>query len=237
MDQLWNNIAKMRYQSAGKMKIPLVITASCGVGTFESYQHSQVLYSTIAQIPGIKVVIPSNAYDAKGLLISSIRDDDPVVFLEHKSLLKSSVEENVPVEEYSIPLGKASVRRAGNDVTVVAMMLMVNRALEAAKELEKDGISVEVIDPRTIVPFDKETILESLKKTGRLVIVDESHERCGMASQIAAIAAEEAFEYLKAPIRRVASLNVPIPYMQSQIDCVIPTQAKILEAVKRTYKT
>jgi pyruvate dehydrogenase E1 component beta subunit len=237
MDQIYNVIAKMRYASGGKMKIPVVIRTACGVGTYEGYHHSQVLYSIFAHVPGIKIVTPSSAYDAKGLLISSIRSDDPVLFFEHMSFITSANKEYVPAEEYSIPFGEACLKKEGRDITVVATMLMLRRSLEAANKLEADGVSVEVIDPRTLVPFDAETVIKSVKKTGRLIIVDEDYERCGMASQIAAVVAEQALDYLKAPIKRLAEPNVPIAYSPRQIDYIIPSETKIVEAIKEVTRS
>jgi len=194
--------------------------------------HSQSLYSIFAHVPGLKVVVPSTPYDAKGLLINAIRDDDPIIFCEHKGLY-DSVKGLVPEEPYTVPFGKAKIKREGQDVTVVATALMMHKALNAAKKLEKEGISLEVIDPRTIVPLDKKTILESVKKTSKLVIVDEDYERCGFAAEIAAIVAEEGLYYLDAPIKRVATPNVPIPYSPALEKVVIPDENRIIQAVKQ----
>jgi pyruvate dehydrogenase E1 component beta subunit len=193
-----------------------------------------VLYSIFAHVPGLKVIVPSTPYDAKGLLISAIRDDNPKIFFEHKQLY--GIKGPVPEEPYTIPLGKADVKREGKDVTVVAAAYMVHEALKAAEKLEKEGISVEVIDPRTLVPLDKETILASVKKTGRLVIADEDYDRCGFASWVASIVADEAFGSLKAPIKRVTTPNVPIPFSPPLEDEILPNATKIENAVKSIVK-
>jgi len=230
MDQIYNQAAKMRYMFGGKMKIPLVIRTTIGGGLSAAAQHSQVLYSIFAHVPGLKVVVPSTPYDAKGLLISSIRDDNPVMFFEHKLLYP--IKGPVPEEPYTIPLGKADIKREGSDVTVVGLALTVHQALEAANILAKEGVSVEIIDPRTIVPFDKETILRSVRKTGRVVIVDEDYDRCGFASWVAAIIADEAFEYLDAPIKRVSTPNVPIPFSPPLERHILPSTEKIVATIR-----
>jgi len=230
MDQLYNQAAKMRYISGGQIKVPLVIRMVFGAGTSEAAHHSQTLYSIFAHVPGLKVIVPSTPYDAKGLLITAIRDDDPCIYFEHKLLY--SKKGYVPEEEYSIPLGEAEIKREGVDVTVIALGLMVHTALEAAKKLEEEGVSLEVVDPRTIVPLDKKTILNSVKKTSRLVIVDEDYERCGLASEIAALVSDEGFDYLDAPIKRVATPNVPIPFSPPLERAVIPDVEKIMAAVR-----
>ncbi|MCC6003437.1 MAG: alpha-ketoacid dehydrogenase subunit beta [Thermofilum sp.] len=230
MDQIYNQAAKLRYMTGGKAKIPLTIRTTIGGGLRAAAQHSQVLYSIFAHVPGLKVIVPSTPYDAKGLLISAIRDDNPKIFFEHKKLY--GIKGPVPEEPYTIPLGKADVKREGKDVTVVAAAYMVHEALKAAEKLEKEGISVEVIDPRTLVPLDKETILASVKKTGRLVIADEDYDRCGFASWVASIVADEAFGSLKAPIKRVTTPNVPIPFSPPLEDEILPNATKIENAVK-----
>lgn len=234
MDQIYNQAAKLRYMTGGKAKIPLTIRTTIGGGFRAAAQHSQVLYSIFAHVPGLKVIVPSTPYDAKGLLISAIRDDDPKIFFEHKKLY--GIKGPVPEEPYTIPLGKADVKKQGKDVTVVAVAWMVHEALRAAEKLEKEGISVEVIDPRTLVPLDKETILNSVKKTGRLVIADEDYDRCGFASWVASIVADEAFGYLKAPIKRVTTPNVPIPFSPPLEDEVLPNAAKIENAIRSIVK-
>jgi pyruvate/2-oxoglutarate/acetoin dehydrogenase E1 component len=230
MDQIYNQAAKMRYMFGGKIKVPITIRTTIGGGLSAAAQHSQVLYSIFAHVPGLKVVVPSTPYDAKGLLISSIRDDNPVMFFEHKLLYP--VKGPVPEEPYTIPLGKADVKREGSDVTVIGLALTVHQALEAADILAKEGISVEVVDPRTIVPFDKEAILKSVRKTGRVVIVDEDYDRCGFASWVAAIIADEAFEYLDAPIKRITTPNVPIPFSPPLEKYILPSTEKIVRVVK-----
>jgi len=227
MEQILNQAAKTRYMLGGTVKVPLTLRATYGAGTSSGSTHSESLYSLFAHMPGLKVVIPSNPYDAKGLLISSLRDDDPKVFFEHRLLY--SLKSPVPEEPYTVPFGEAAIRREGEDVTFVAAGLMVHKALEAAARLEKEKISVEVIDPRTLVPFDRKTILSSVKKTSRLVIVDEDYERCGFASEVAAIVASEGFDYLSAPIKRVATPNVPIPYNPNLERHVLPDEDKIVK--------
>lgn len=232
MDQIFNQAAKMRYMFGGQAKVPMVIRTVIGAGFSFAAHHSQSLYSIFAHVPGLKVVVPSTPYDAKGLLASAIRDDDPVVFCEHKALY-NSVKGHVPAEPYTIPFGKADIKKEGTDVTIVATALMVHKTLNAAATLEKEGISLEIVDPRTIVPLDKKTILESVKKTSKLVIVDEDYERCGFASEIAAIVADEGLYYLDSPIKRVATPNVPIPYSQALEKVVIPDEDRIIKAVKQ----
>jgi len=234
MDQLFNQAAKMRYMFGGKAQIPLVMRSMCGAGLRAAAQHSQSLESWFMHIPGIKVVMPSTPSDAKGLLISSIRDNNPVVFLEHKALY--GVEGEVPDEAYTIPLGKAEIKREGKDVTVVATAMMVSRSLSAAEKLSADGISVEVVDPRTLSPLDEETILNSVRKTHRLVIVHEEVKFAGSGAEIAALVAEKAFDYLDAPIQRVAAPFCPVPFSPVLEDEYIPSEAKIIAAVKKAVR-
>jgi pyruvate/2-oxoglutarate/acetoin dehydrogenase E1 component len=229
MDQILNQAAKTRYMLGGTVTVPLTLRALYGAGTSSGSTHSESLYSLFAHMPGLKVVIPSNPYDAKGLLVSSLRDDDPKVFFEHRLLY--SLKGPVPEDPYTVPFGKAEVKRDGEDVTIVATGLMVHRALEAASRLEKEGISAEVIDPRTIVPLDKEAILSSVKRTSRLVVVDEDYERCGFASEVVAIVADEGFDYLLTPVKRVATPNVPMPYSPNLEKHLLPDEAKIVEVV------
>ena len=229
MDQILNQMAKSRYMSGGAVGVPLTLRALCGAGTSSGATHSESLHSLFAHMPGLKVAVPSNPYDAKGLLITSIRDDDPVVFMEHRLLYNR--EGHVPAEAYEIPLGLANLTREGSDVTVVATGLMVEKAAEAADQLRPD-VDVEVIDPRTVVPLDEEAILRSVRKTGRLVVVDEDYERCGFSAEVAAIAAEKAFRHLTAPIARVATPNVPIPYNPVLESHLLPSTEKIKRAVK-----
>ncbi|MCT9855761.1 alpha-ketoacid dehydrogenase subunit beta [Priestia megaterium] len=235
MDQLVNQAAKTRYMFGGKGKVPMVVRTPAGSGTGAAAQHSQSLEAWMAHIPGLKVVQPSNAYDAKGLLKAAMDDDNPVIFYEHKLLYRTQCD--VPEEQYSIPLGKADIKRKGKDVTIVATAIMVHKALEAAAELEKEGIDVEIIDPRTIVPLDEEAIIESVKKTGRLIVVHEAVKRGGFGGEIASMIAEsEAFDYLDSPIKRLGGLAVPIPYNPTLEKAVIPQVPDIIEAVKETVR-
>ncbi|ACP54794.1 alpha-ketoacid dehydrogenase subunit beta [Saccharolobus islandicus] len=230
MDQIYNQMAKLRYMSGGQLKVPLTLRAPIGAGISAAAQHSQTLYSIFAHVPGLKVVVPSTPHDAKGLLISSIHDDNPVVFLEHKVLY--GIKGEVPEEEYTIPLGKADIKREGSDITIIGIARTVWHSLEAAEQLSKEGISVEVIDVRSIVPFDKETVVKSVKKTGRVVIVDEDYDRCGFASWVSSIIADEAFEYLDAPIKRITTPNVPIPFSPPLEQYILPDSKKIINTVK-----
>jgi len=235
MDQMVNQAAKTRYMFGGKGKVPMVLRTPAGSGTGAAAQHSQSLEAWMAHIPGLKVVQPSTAYDVKGLLKAAMDDDNPVIFYEHKLLYKTS--SHVPEEQYSIELGKADIKRAGTDVTIVATAIMVHKALEAAAELEKEGISVEVVDPRTIVPLDKETIINSVKKTGRLIVVHEAVRRGGIGGEIASMVAEsEAFDYLDAPIKRLGGKEVPIPYNPNLEKAAIPQVPDILAAVRETVR-
>lgn len=236
MDQLVNQAAKTRYMFGGKGKVPLVVRTPAGSGTGAAAQHSQSLEAWMAHIPGLKVVQPSTAYDAKGLLKAAMDDENPVIFYEHKLLYKTIGE--VPEEQYSIPLGKADVKRSGKDVTIVATAIMVHKALEAAKELEAEGIDVEIIDPRTLVPLDEETIIESVKKTGKCIVVHEAVKRGGYGGEIASMIAEsEAFDYLDAPIKRLGGLAVPIPYNPTLEKAVIPQVPDIIEAAKELVRS
>ena len=230
-DQIFNQAAKFRYMFGGKAKTPVVIRAMYGAGFRAAAQHSQCLYNMFTHVPGLKVVVPSNPYDAKGLLIQSIRDNDPVIFLEHKALY--TMEGDVPAESYIVPFGEAAVVQEGDDVTIVAFGRMVNYAKEAAASLRKKGVSCEIIDPRTTSPLDTDTILESVERTGRLVVVDESNPRCSMASDISGFIAQEAFGALKAPIQMVTAPHVPVPFAASLEDLYIPSPARIEEAVMK----
>lgn len=232
-DQIVNQAAKIRYMYGGKGRVPLVLRTPAGSGTGAAAQHSQSLEAWMAHIPGLKVVQPSTAYDAKGLLISAIEDDNPVIFYEHKLLYRTK--SDVPEEMYTIPLGKADIKREGSDVTVIATAIMVHKALEAAAELEKEGISVEVVDPRTLVPLDEETLVASVSKTGRCVIVHEAVKRGGFGGEIAGVIAEsEAFDYLDAPIIRLGGRPVPIPYNPKLERAAVPQVQDIIQAVKAT---
>ena len=230
MDQTINQAAKVRYMTGGKAIVPLVIRAQQGSGRGNGAQHSQNLEALFCHMPGLKVVLPSNPYDAKGLLKSAVRDNNPVMFFEHKNLYNTTGE--VPEYEYTIPFGKADIKRPGKDVTVIATSWMVLRALEAAKILEAEGIDAEIIDPRTLVPLDKATLVTSVKKTGRAVIVHESHEVCGIGAEIAFVISELAFDWLDAPVMRVTSAQAPIPYSRKLELLTVPSVEKIVAAVK-----
>src|SRR5216117_2796074 len=230
MDQLVNQAAKFRFMLGGRPTVPLVIRGPQGGGIRLAAQHSQSLEAWFAHVPGLVVVAPATPYDAKGLLVSAIRDDNPVIFLEHKALY--ATKGAVPEAPYAIPLGKADVKRAGTDVTLVATQAMVSRALAAAGDLEKDGVSVEVIDPRTLVPLDEATILASVARTGRLVIAHEAVKRGGWGAELAALVAEHALDVLDAPIVRVAARNVPMPYNDSLERATIPSQQDIAAALR-----
>jgi pyruvate/2-oxoglutarate/acetoin dehydrogenase E1 component len=228
LDQILNQVAKFRYMFGGNVKTPLVIRAMFGAGFNAGAQHSQCLYSFFTHVPGLKVVIPSTPYDAKGLLIQAIRDDDPVIFLEHTKLYDQEGE--VPSESYAIPFGEANVLRDGGDVTIVALARMVHVALKAADLLASKGVEATVIDPRSTSPLDEDTILDSLSATGRLVIVDESNPRCSVASEIAAVVAERAFRDLKAPIRRVTAPHTPVPFSPVLEEAYIPSSDAVVAA-------
>jgi len=230
LDQLYNQAAKMRYMFGGKITIPMVLRSACGAGRGSAAQHSQSLEAWFMHVPGLRVVMPSTPADAKGLLISAIRDDNPVVFLEHKLLYNTKGE--VPEGEYTIPFGQADIKREGKDVTVVATARMVHYALNAAEKLAADGIDVEIVDPRTLSPLDEDTILDSVKKTHKLVIVHEEVKFAGSGAEIAAMVAEKAFDYLDAPILRVAAPFCPVPFAPSLEEQFIPSEEKIIEGVK-----
>jgi pyruvate dehydrogenase E1 component beta subunit len=235
LDQLMNQAAKFRYMFGGKAKTPMVLRATFGAGARSASQHSQALYPILTHIAGLKVVIPSNPADAKGLLIQAIRNDDPVIFLEHKMLYDEVGE--VPDRSYAIPFGEARVVREGKQAVIVAFGRMVGRAEAAARELAAEGIDVSIIDPRTTSPLDTDTILEFVERTGRLVVVDEAGPRCGMAADVAALVAEEAFGALKAPILKVTPPHTPVPYAPSLEDAYLPDAARIAAAVRRVVRT
>ncbi|WP_256301172.1 alpha-ketoacid dehydrogenase subunit beta [Haloarchaeobius salinus] len=238
MDQVYNQMAKNTYMSGGNVSVPMVLTAAVG-GTYnDAAQHSQTLYGTFAHLPGMKVVVPSTAYDAKGLMHNAIRDDDPVVYMFHKRLMgigwmpaPDGPKTPVPEEDYTIPFGKADVKREGSDVTVVTLGLHVHRALEAAGSLADDGVDAEVVDLRTLVPLDTETVVESVRKTGRLVVVDEDYRSFGVTGEVVARVADEALDSLDA-VERVAAADVPIPYSRPLEDEVLPGTADIEAAVR-----
>ena len=230
LDQIFNQAAKFRYMFGGKAETPVVIRTMYGAGFRAAAQHSQCLYSVFTHIPGLKVVMPATPYDAKGLLIQAIRDNDPVIFCEHKVLY--TLEGDVPEEPYTIPFGEASVVREGKDVTIVTLGRMVHMATQAADNLAKAGVKCEVIDLRTTSPMDEDTVLESVENTGRLVVVDEAHPRCNIATDVSALVADRAFDSLKAPIKMVTAPHVPVPFSDVLEDLYIPNAAKIEAAVK-----
>jgi acetoin:2,6-dichlorophenolindophenol oxidoreductase subunit beta len=229
-DQIFNQAAKFRYMFGGKAVTPVVVRTMYGAGLRAAAQHSQALYPIFTHIPGLKVVVPSSPYEAKGLLIQSIRDDDPVIFCEHKAMYDTVGE--VPEESYTIPFGEANLVREGGDVTIVAIGRMVPMAMEAADELAASGVEAEVIDPRTTSPLDTETILESVESTGRLVVVDEATPRCNLATDISATVAQEAFGSLRAPIQMVTAPHTPVPFSDALEDAYIPDAQKIVNAAK-----
>jgi pyruvate dehydrogenase E1 component beta subunit len=234
MDQICNHLGQWRYVTGNQYSIPMTIRTAVGAGFRMAYGHSQCLESQFIQAPGLILAVPSSPYDAKGLLKSAIRSEDPVVVFEHKKLLLGGVEGEVPDEEYTVPFGEAVVRKAGKDATVVAMGFMVYESLNAAGELEQENIHIEVIDPRTIVPLDRDTIFESVEKTGRLIIAEEGRLRGGLGAEIAAVAAGDYFSLLKAPVQRVAAPMVPIPGSAILEDLYLPNKDSIVRAVKRT---
>jgi len=231
MDQIINQAAKIRYMFGGHMNVPMVIRTPSGAGLGAGPQHSQCLEALLAHIPGLKVVLPSTPYDAKGLMTSSIRDDNPVIFVENKMLY--GMKGDVPDEPYAIPLGKSDVKREGENITIVAISSMVSRVLEAANDLEKEGIKAEVVDPCTINPLDKETIIKSVKKTGRLLIVHEAVKNYGFGAEVAAIVAEEAFDFLDTPIVRIGAPFMPVPFSKSAEGNYVPSKEKIVSEVKK----
>ncbi|MFZ3126438.1 MAG: alpha-ketoacid dehydrogenase subunit beta [Rhodoferax sp.] len=245
MDQIYNHLAKNTYMAGGHIKLPVVLTTAIGGGYGDAAQHSQCLYATFAHMPGLKVVVPSNAYDAKGLMIQAIRDDNPVVVMYHKGIMGlpwlAYVEGStnaVPQAPYTIPFGQAKVVREGRDATIVTLSQMVHKSLLAADELARQGINAEVIDLRTLVPLDRVTVLTSVAKTGRLLVADEDYLGFGLTGEIAAIVAENLDTVqLKAPVRRLAVPNVPIPYSRPLEQFVIPQVASLVEAVQGLMKS
>ena len=241
MDQIYNHLAKNTYMSGGHVKLPVVLTTAIGGGYSDAAQHSQCLYGTFAHMPGIKVVVPSNAYDAKGLMIQAIRDDNPVVFMYHKGIMGlpwmayfEGSSNAVPEEAYAIPFGQAKIVKEGSDLTIVSISQMVQKAVLAANELAEQGIHAEVIDLQTLVPLDKESVLKSVRKTGRLLIADEDYLGFGLTGEIAALIAENLDTVtLKAPIKRLAVPNVPIPYSRPLEQFVIPQVANIVLAAQQ----
>ncbi len=231
MDMIINQMAKMHYMFGGRGRVPMVLRTNIGAGRGAAAQHSQSFHALFMHIPGLYVAVPSTPYDAKGLIIEAIRNDNPVIFVEHKKLYVEKG--HVPEEDYTIPFGQADIKRPGKDITVVATLAMVQRSLKAAEEAEKEGIDLEIVDPRTLTPLDKTTILESVKKTGRLLVTDEGHKTAGVAAEIAAIVSEEAIEYLKAPVMRVCSPDTPVPFSPPLEQAFIPDVKDIMPAVKR----
>src|SRR5579863_2650152 len=231
-DQVCNQAAKLRYMSGGQATMPITFRAVFGAMGGAAAQHSETVYAQFLSVPGLKLVVPSGPSDMKGLLKSAIRDDNPVIVFEHGGL--GRLREEIPAGDHLVPLGKAAVKRAGDNVTVVAIGAMVPKALKVADKLAKENISVEVVDPRTLVPLDEETILTSVAKTNRAVVVDEGHLRGGAASEIAAIIAEKAFDHLDGPVRRVASLDVPIPFSPPLEKAAITDEARVEAAVRAT---
>ncbi|WP_437187473.1 alpha-ketoacid dehydrogenase subunit alpha/beta [Planctomicrobium sp. SH668] len=232
--EIVNQIAKMQFMSSGRLQMPVVLRGCIGVGHSAATHHSGSYYGMYAQVPGLKVVVPSNARDAKGLLLHALRGNDPVMFLEHRELLQAKCE--VPEGEYEIEFGQAAIARSGKDVTVVALARMVHLTLSVCDQLEKEGISVEVIDPRTVLPLDQKTILESIKKTGRLLVVDEPPANCGFSAEIAAVAVDAAFNDLDAPVRRLTGVFAPTPYSPSLEAVVVPTAEQIAQAIRELIK-
>ncbi len=230
MDQLVNQAAKIHYMSGGKLKVPLVLRTTLGATRRSAAQHSQSLQAWVSHIPGLKVVVPATPYDAKGLLKSAIRDDNPVVFYEDKMMYQ--LKGPVPMEEYAIPLGVADVKREGKDITLVATSSMVQVALTAAESLGASGIDAEVVDVRSTLPLDRRTIIESVKKTSRAIVVDEGYESYGVTAEIASVIAEGAFYYLDAPIKRMGAMDVPVPFSPVLEDQTVPTPQSVAETAK-----
>src|SRR5467141_2087644 len=234
MDQLVNQAAKVHYMSGGKWKLPMVLRTTLGATRRSAAQHSQSLHAWFCHIPGLKVVMPSTPYDAKGLLKSAIRDDNPVVFYEDKMMYK--LKGPVPEEEYLIPLGLADVKRQGDDITIIATSSMVQVALGAAKLLEEYDISAEVVDPRTLWPLDEQTLIESAKKTSRVIVIDEGYERYGVTAEIASVIATGAFYDLDAPVKRIGAMHVPVPFSPHLEDATIPSEQQVFEAARAMCK-
>ena len=231
-DEIFNQAAKFKYMFGGKAETPVVIRAMVGAGFRAAAQHSQMLTPVFTHIPGLKVVCPSNAYDTKGLLIQAIRDNDPVIFCEHKNLYEH--ESDVPEESYAIPFGEANVVREGGDVSIVTYGQTVHRAVEAAESLASDGVDCEIVDLRTLSPIDTDTVIESVENTGRLVCVDEANPRCSIASDVSATVSQEAFGSLKAGIQMVTAPHTPVPFSPSLEDLYIPSAEQIANAARRT---
>ena len=239
MDQIYNHMAKIHYESGGNVRVPVVITTAIGGGYSDGAQHSQTLYGTFAHLPGLKIVVPSTPYDAKGLMIAAIRDDNPVLYMFHKGVMglgwmtpNPRATGEVPEEPYTVPIGKADIKRPGRDLTVVTVSLMVHRALDAAEELAAEGIEAEVLDLRSIVPLDREAIVESVRRTRRLLVVDEDYRSFGMTGEVITTVVEGAFDYLDAPPARLALPDVPIPYTRPLEQYVLPSRERIVAAAR-----
>ena len=230
MDQIVNQAAKVHYMSGGKLKVPLVVRTTMGATRRTAAQHSQSLQAWVSHVPGLKVVMPSTPYDAKGLLKTAIRDDNPVIFFEDKMMYQ--LKGLVPDGDYTIPFGVADIKRPGVDITIVATSSMVQIALAAAELLEKLGISAEIVDPRTTFPLDKDTLIASAKKTSRAIVIDEGYERYGVTAELAAVIAEGAFYYLDAPVKRMGAMDVPVPFSPVLEDLTVPTAASVVEVAK-----
>ncbi len=230
MDQIVNQAAKVHYMSGGKMRVPIVFRTTLGATRRSAAQHSQSLQAWMSHVPGLKVVMPSTPYDAKGLMKTAIRDENPVVFFEDKMMYK--LKGPVPAEEYTIPFGVADVKRVGNDITLVATSSMVQIALGAAQKLKDIGIDAEVIDPRTTVPLDKQSLIESAKKTSRAIVIDEGYERYGVTAELASVIADGAFYYLDAPVKRMGAMDVPVPFSPALEDLTVPTEETVFQMAK-----
>jgi pyruvate dehydrogenase E1 component beta subunit len=231
MDPIINQAAHVRYMTGGQAKVPLVIRTTLGAGRSAAAQHSQSIHDWFCHIPGLKVLLPSTPYDAKGLMKAAIRDDNPIVFFEDK--MNYDLMGSVPEEEYTVPIGKADIKRAGTDVTVIATARLVHDALKAADRLSGEGISLEVVDPRTLTPLDKETLVKSAVKTGRVIVADEGYKSFGVTAELASVIMEGAFYYLQAPVVRIGALDVPVPFSKPLEIATIPTAEHIVEAARR----
>ena len=232
MDQMVNQAAKVHYMSGGAWKVPMVMRTTLGATRRSGAQHSQSLHAWFSHVPGLKVVMPSTPYDAKGLLKTAIRDENPVVFFEDK-MMYTKLKGPVPSEEYTIPFGVADVKRVGRDITLVATSSMVQVALGAADLLEENGVSAEVVDPRTLWPLDEKTLIESAKKTSRVIVIDEGYERYGVTAEIAAVIAEGAFYNLDAPVKRMGAMHIPIPFSPPLEDATVPTEKSVFEVARK----
>ena len=231
MDQIVNQAAKIHYMSGGTWKVPMVLRTTMGATRRSAAQHSQSLHAWPSHIPGLKVILPSTPYDAKGLLKTAIRDDNPVIFFEDKMMYR--LKGPVPAEEYTIPLGVADIKRAGTDVTLVATSSMVQVAFGAAKMLDEIGISAEIVDPRTTWPLDEKTLIESAKKTSRVIVIDEGYQRYGVTAEIASVIAEGAFYNLDGPVKRIGAMHVPIPFSPPLEDATVPSEKQVFEAARQ----